>query len=136
MLSRILPLLLLVSSANLLASPYPVEVVEFVDNIRVAAFINEADIDQSTAWVPFEGPPPLPIGAALAAIKSNVAGEPEFADMALIEIELKQIPHHRTHWHYMVKMNSAPDGKVRAHYFIVLMNGKVIRGIKEPSSVK
>ena len=136
MLPRILSLLLLAFCVNAQASQYPIEVVEFIDNIRVAAFINEEDIDKSMTWIPFEGSPPLAIGDALGAIKARVADDPEYATMKLTEIELKQIPHHQTYWHYLVRIKTELDGKSRSHYFIVLMNGKVIQGIKEPSSVK
>lgn len=136
MLLRILPLLFFLFSGNLQASQYPVEVVEFIDNIRVVAFINEADIDKTLSWIPFEGSPPVTVGGALGAIKGYVAADPEFAKMELTEIELKQIPHHQSYWHYLVRIKTTLEGKSRSHYFIVLMNGKVIQGIREPSSIK
>jgi hypothetical protein len=56
--------------------------------------------------------------------------------MTLTGIELKKIPRHEKHWHYLVKTKSEVDDIVESHYFIVLMDGKVIAAIKEPESIK
>ena len=136
MMFRVLPFLLLIASAQVQAYELPIEVIEYLDNRKVVAFINEGDIDKTQHWAPFDAAPPLTIEAALKAIKQHVAGDPEYAKASLLGIELKQIPHHEGYWHYLVKMKTPTTDKPRSHYFIVLMNGKVISGIREPETVK
>ncbi len=136
MLSRTLPLLLILLSGNLSAYEFPVEIIEFFDNTKVVAFVNEGDIDKSRYWVPFEGPPPLAVVDALKAIREHIASDPEMTNASLTGIELKQIPHHEKYWHYLVKMRSHADDRLHSSYFIVFMDGKVIPGIREPETLK
>ena len=137
MLSPLLLLLLLVLfSANVLAQEFPIEVFEYIDNTRVVAFVNEADIDKTLHWTPFEGPLPLTLTDALKAIQSYVATDPDLANAVLSGVELKQVPHHEGYWHYLVRMKTFADGRPTSHYFIVLMDGKIVSGIKEPETFK
>jgi hypothetical protein len=136
MLARILPLLLIVFSAKIQAIEFPLEVIEFIDNARVVAFIEEADIDNSSYWEPFEGAPPLSMTDALNAIHEHLAADPDLGNATLAGIELKQIPHHENCWHYLVKIQTRSNAKPRSRYFIVLMSGKVISGLREPETVK
>lgn len=136
MLTRMLPLLFALFSGSLQAYEFPIEIIEFIDNTRVVAFVNEVDIDKALYWVPFEGSPPLAIADALKAIRGHIASDPKLADATLTGIELKQIPRHEKYWHYLVKLRSQADDRVRSSYFIVLMDGKVIPGIREPETLK
>lgn len=137
MLSRILPpLLLVLFSANALAQEFPVEVFEYIDNTRVVAFVNEADIDKTLHWTPFEGPLPLTLTDALKAIQDYVATCPELTDAVLSGVELKPVPHHEGYWHYLVRMKTFTNGRPLSHYFIVLMDGKIVAGLREPEMVK
>lgn len=134
---RILPVLVLLGcSTKLPAVQFPVEVIEFMDNARVVASIEAVDIDASAQWQPFSGAPPLSLTAALDAVHKHLAADPTLADATLSGIELKQIPHHENHWHYLVKLQAHNADNPRPHYFIVLMNGKVIAGLREPQAVK
>ncbi len=133
---RSLPLLVMLFSGKVLAYEFPIEVFEYVDGEKVVAFINERDIDKSLHWVPFEGSPPLTLVDALKGIRKYMVSDPDLVDAALTEIELKRIPHHEKHWHYLVKMKSEADGKSRSHYFVVLMNGKIILAMVEPEPLK
>lgn len=134
---RLLALLfLLLLSSKIYAIEFPVEIIEYLDDVKVVAFINESDIDKSLRWNPAQGKVPLGIDDALKAIREHVAADPELKQASLTGIELKQIPHHSGYWHYMVKMKTRVNNRNQAHYFIVLMNGKVIPGIREPESVK
>jgi hypothetical protein len=132
----IIAALLLLFSARLQALEFPIEIIESIDNSRVVAFVNETDIDQDINWSPFTGEPPLTVAGALTAIQRQIATDPGLSGAALTEIGLRQIPHHETHWHYLVKLQTRADDKLLAHYFIVLMDGKVIRGLREPQAVK
>jgi hypothetical protein len=131
-----LPLLLLLLSCNAMALEYPVEIIESVDNSRVVAFINIVDIDASAEWMPFESTPKLSMTDALAAVQSTIAADPALAGITLVDIELRQIPNHPGHWHYLLRMKMPNAEKPATHYFIVLMNGKVVRGLREPQAVK
>jgi len=132
---RFLPILVLLFSAKLFAYEFPIEITEYIDDVKVDAYISKSDIDQELIWTPFDGAPPLSIAAALQAIQGYAANT-DLADMTLTGIELKKIPRHEKHWHYLVKIKSEVDGIVESHYFIVLMDGKVIPAIKEPESIK
>ena len=135
MRSRLLPLLLMLSG-NIQAFEFPIEIIEFIDNARVVASINESDIDKTSYWHPFEGAPPLTMTDALDAIHEYLAADPDLSNATLSGIELKQIPHHEKYWHYLVRMQSRATDKPGFRYFIVLMNGKVIPGLREPQTVK
>jgi hypothetical protein len=136
MLSRFLPLLFIFFSGCLHAYEFPIEIIEFMDNNRVAASINEADIDKSVDWVPFESAPPLSVAEVLKAIKDYLAERGEMTNAILDEVELKRIPHHEKHWHYLVKLHAPDEDRQHSSYFFVLMTGKVIPGVKQPQSVK
>ena len=113
---------------------FPVEIFEYLDNVRLVAFVDQADIDSSRQWTPDAGAPPLDIAALMRLIKSRAgaAGKP-----GIERIELRPLPGHATHWHYIVQL-SQPEasGARRKKYLVVLMNGKVIPAIQEPESFK
>lgn len=133
---KMLVLSLVLSSATVHAFEFPIEIIEYIDQTKVAAFINEEDIDGMPPWVPFEGPPPLAIADALAAVREYIAPDPELAGAQLTEIELRRIPHHEIHWHYVVRMKARTGDKAHSWFFIVLMNGKIIPGLREPEGIK
>jgi len=135
MYSRFIPLFVLLFSAKLYAYEFPIEITEYIDDVKVDAYISNNDINQALVWTPFESEPPLSMASALQAIQAYAANT-DLSDMTLTGIELKQIPHHEKHWHYLVKIKSEVDEVVASHYFIVLMDGKVIPAIKEPESIK
>lgn len=136
MLSRVLFLLFTLFSHTVYAYDAPIEIIEYMDNTKIIAFINEADINTTKAWQPADGAPPLTIHGALKAIEKQASAYPELQDCVLSEIKLKPIPHHEKYWHYIVKMTSVHNTKSQAHYVIVLMNGKVFPGLKEPQMLK
>jgi len=132
---RFLPLLVLLFSTRLFAYEFPIEITEYIDDIKVDAYINSSDINPELSWAPFASAPPLSMSAALQAI-ADYASKAELENLTLTGIELKPIPRHMEHWHYLVKVKSEVDDVLESHYFIVLMNGKVIPAIKEPDSIK
>lgn len=136
MLSRALFLLLILFSGTIQANEFPIEIIEYTGNTKIVAFFNESDIDKKLHWMPVEGAPPLTITDALVRIREHVAADPELVGATVTEIDLKQIPRHAGHWHYLVKMKGLVDSRMHAHYFIVLMNGKIIQGLREPESIK
>jgi len=129
-------LMLLVSAARSLAYDFPVEITEYIDDVKVIAYLNESDVGNEPQWTPFEGPPALSISDALEAVRGHIESDTEFSDLRLTGIELKPIPHHAKRWHYLVKVRFKHRGSMRPHFFIVLMDGKVISAIKRPDSIK
>ena len=135
MYKSFVPLVFLLLTARALALEVPVEITEYIDDVKVIAYLHESDINEGPQWTPFESPPPLPIADALDAVHRYINSDAGFTHAALTGIELKPIPHHPMHWHYLVKVRFKLDGRPRPHFFVVLMDGKVISAIKRPESI-
>ena len=133
---RLLAGLLFMFSGTIYAYQFPLVIVEYIDNTKVVAYINESDIDKTLSWIPFEAPPPLTIADVVNDIQKTVASHPNLTNATLKKIELKQIPHHKNHWHYLVAIETKVNSHTELNYFAVLMNGKVIQLIKEPESYR
>jgi hypothetical protein len=133
---KLLPLFFLLLNSNVLAFEFPIQVTEYIDDVKIDAYINQKDIAEDTQWMAFETPPPLSIQQALAAVQDFIRADNRFSDATLISIELKRIPHHESYWHYVVKARTKLDNEYLPHFFVVLMDGKVISAIKEPDSIK
>lgn len=136
MFIRFTPLLLLLFSVKVSAYEFPTEIIEYFDNVQIVAYLKKSDINDKLTWVPFESSPPLSINKALMAVKKYIKSDTSFSDITLTEIELKRLPHHKTLWHYLVKAKYSANGETKPHFFVVLMDGKVISAIKEPESIK
>lgn len=136
MLVRLVPSLFLLLSGQVLAYEFPIEITEYVDEVRIAAYINRGDINENVQWIPFEGPPPLSIHEALTAVQKYLQSDSDMVNSSLVEIELRPIPHHENNWHYLVRIRYQTNDKVQPHFFLVLMDGKVISAIREPEAIK
>jgi hypothetical protein len=136
MLLRHVSLLLLLFSVKAYAYEFPVEIFEYIDDTRVVAFIAQEDINESRRWQPFKEALPLAIDEAVKAVKQHIDADPRLSNIALLEVELRQIPRFEQHWHYLVKVKADIEGERRNQYFVVLMNGKIIPAIREPQSTK
>ncbi len=110
----------------------PVEIFDSINGERVVAFISRDDLEHSLNWKPFAGKPPLSIPQALEKVSHFIHVDPD--KVRVSEIELKTLPEHPHHWHYLLRLSYQKDPQ--PHYFIVLMNGKVIAAIKEPEAIK
>jgi hypothetical protein len=135
-ITRVLSVILFLLSTTIQAVEYPVEVIEYLDNTKIVAFLNESDIKKTPQWTPLSSEPPLTIAGAIDAVQKHIKPVKDLSKMNLLGIELKQIPHHKNYWHYVVKTRTKSGDLPVSHYFVVLMNGKVIPAIKEPESVK
>jgi len=123
--------------ANAQASQFPIQVIEQFDDVRIVAFINEDDVNDSAAWNPLEEAPPLSIASAIGAIKKHSAENASYPSaFSITEIELRQIPLHKNRWHYLIKIRSNVDHEFKNTFYVVLMNGKIIPAIVEPRSIK
>lgn len=126
----------LLAGSTLVHAAFPLEIFEYLDNVKLVAFIPESDIDESTDWQPGQGKPPLDI-PALSARVNQYLQEQDIAGTASIErIELRPLPHRESHWHYLVMLQLVTGGRTQNQYLFILMNGKVIPAIKEPESYK
>ncbi len=131
-----MPFVFLLFAGNALANEPPIEISEYIDDVTIIAYINESDIGVESQWIPFKSPPPLSISDALQAVDQYIKANSEFARTTLIGIELKKVARHENIWHYLVRVKGSIADKTQAHFYVVLMNGKVISGIRRPDSIK
>lgn len=136
MKNKLVALLLTLLSANAFAINFPIEISEYMDDSKIDAYINKSDINVQVQWQPFEKKVPLSLDAALKKVQQYTDSNKRMMHSSLIAIELKQIPHHDNLWHYLVKVKSTINDKPQAHFFIVLMDGKIIPAFKEPEAIK
>ena len=132
----IFPILLL-ASTQVQASTFKTEIIEYIDDVKVVAFISESDIGKSPRWDPMQQEIPLTITDVITVTRKQAAGEKQ-ADgpLSILEIELKEIPKHPGYWHYLVKTAHGENGKSHPDFYIVLMNGQVIPAMQEPETIK
>lgn len=134
---RLLPLLLLLGSSATWAYQFPLEVTEYIDDVKIDAFISPQALAVQPTWKPFQKPLPLTLDQALAAIAGGMKKDPRITHARLIGVELKPLPGRPGLWHYLVKMQTrTADGRRKPVFFIVLMNGQVIPAIPEPEAIK
>jgi hypothetical protein len=136
MLKKILPMLLLIFSSHVHAFEFPIEISEYIDDVKIDAYINKEDLNNTTQWTPFKSSLPLTIDQALTAILNDEKSNIDFETSRVIGVELKPVPHHESYWHYLIKIKSISEDGSEPHFFIVLMDGKVIPAIIEPDSIK
>lgn len=135
--SRWLVLFSIMFCATAQAVQFPTQIIEQFDDVRIVSFINESDISHSAQWNPLESAPPLSISDAIDAVKKlslRSAATPD--SFSIAEIELRQIPHHKNHWHYLIKTKSDVDHASKNEFYVALMDGTVIPAIVEPKSYK
>ena len=77
---KLIPLLFLLMSGRVLAYEFPVEVVEYIDDVKIVAYIDKNHISKISQWVPFESQPPLSIHDALQAVQKFMISNAEFAE--------------------------------------------------------
>ena len=136
MLFRYLALLVPLLVASTQAYAFSIELFEYVDGRKIVAFIDESDIDDSVQWHPFKESPPITIRKVTKSIHEYIASDKELKNAELTEIELRPIPRHEEHWHYVVKLKTEANDEVHYHYYVILMSGKIIPAIREPESIK
>lgn len=137
MLYRLLVILSIFISGSAAANSFPVEIIDYMENSRVVFSLYEKDLRTAGQWEPHKNAqPPVTVAEAIKLMKAYASTKTELTDLTLQEIELKPIPHHKQQWHYLLKVKASLDGKIRRHYFVVLMNAKVLEGIEEPDAVK
>lgn len=136
MTKNLLPILMLLFSAQVFAVEFPIEISEYIDDVKIDAYINKEDLNNTSQWTPFESAPPLTINQALTAILNDEKSNIDLNSSSVIAVELKPVPRHKSYWHYLVKIKTITENGAEPHFFIVLMDGKVISAIKVPESIK
>lgn len=129
--------LLLLFAQSALAAQFPLIIIEPFDETKIIIYVSETDIENSPAWKPSDGTPPLTIEKLITDIKRHNGGDSKLANAIIHEIELKPVLHHekQNRWYYLVQMKTVGKKSYR-HYFAVLMDGKIISAIREPESYK
>ena len=133
MVPRLLLIILTLGATPVLQArsvEFPLELIEYLDDVRVVAFVRPSALEQAPTWDPVAEPLPLGIPQALQAVRAFVGPDSGYR---LQSIELKPIPSHRGHWHYLVRTTD-PHGKPR--YFAVLLDGTLTPATVEPESYK
>jgi len=127
---RYLLIAILVLSTNAYAFQPKLEIIEQFDNLRMVAFVSLEDVNNSPQWNPDSGTPSLTVGEAVQAVRNFVKHQ------AIVkEIELRPLPNHVIHWHYLIKVQN-DEMKSKYSVYVVLMSGKVIPAIIEPEGYK
>jgi len=138
MFFRLLIGLLFLITENVAATQFPLEIIDYLDDTKIVIFINEADIDEAPTWNPSAGAPPLTIEHLVKDVQKWGAANPNLTHAIIHKIELKPILHHekQNRWYYLIQMKVQVDDHSDMHYLAVLMNGKILSAMKEPTSYK
>ena len=118
---------------------WPEEVIDSLDGQRLVVFLPNEDIAASPQWHPAaDAPPPLNIAAAIENLKKWMINDSRYQDVEIHEIKLTPIRHHEQEhrWYYLFQLRHPDGGRRKAMYAVVLLNGKVVPAIAEPSSIK
>lgn len=130
---RWLPILILVLTTSVYAFQPKITILEQFDNLKMVASIDKKDLNNSPEWNPNVDTPPLTIAGAIQAVK-DFNKTPDTLG-AIKEIEIRPVPKHEKHWHYLIKI--ANESMItKYNIYVVLMNGKVVPAIIEPPSYK
>ena len=118
---------------------WPEEVIDSMDGQRLAVFLPNKDIAASPQWLPGENAtPPLTIAAAIEHLKEWMSKDARYQGVVIHEIKLTPIHNHEQEhrWYYLFQLRHPGDGRRKAMYAAVLLNGEVVPAIAEPSSIK
>ncbi len=129
--------LMVFCSGASMAAPWPLEIIEHLDETKIVIYINESDIEQSPVWDPAQGAPAFGLAELLQRIERWDRETDGMAGARIEKIELKPILHHekKGRWYYLVQLGRS-QGRKHHHYLAVLMSGKAVAAIEEPASYK
>ncbi len=120
------------------AAPWPLEIIDHLDDATLVIYANESDIESSPRWSPAKGAPPFGLTALFKAV-GDWKKQNHYAEADGIEkVELKPIARHEKEgrWYYLVQLKDLEDDGHAHRYLAVLMNGKTIAAVKEPEAYK
>ncbi len=129
-------LLAAIGSVN--ASPWPLEIIDHLDETKIVIYIKEADIEASPLWNPASGTPTFGLSELLETVAAWKEKNKWDAADGIEKIELKPIMHHEKEgrWYYLVQLKNVEKGKRSHQYLAVLMSGKAVAAIMEPEAYK
>jgi len=130
---RYLFIAIFIFSSNANAFQPKVEIYEQFDNLRMITFIDENDINNSPEWNPDSSLIPLTVDRAIQAVIDF--SKDSITPGVIKKIELRRVPKHDKHWHYLIKISNDAM-KTKYNIYVVLMDGKVIPAIIEPQGYK
>ncbi len=124
-LPRLLLPLLLATTPLAQTMEFPLELIEYIDDVKVVTFMPPSALASAPTWDPMRQAVPLSLQQALDQVRTHLENDGH----QLTTIELKPVAGHRGHWHYLVRLR-APDGRPR--YFSVLLDGRLLPATHEP----
>ncbi len=130
--------LLAVRGAGAEQPSWPLEVLENMDNQRIAVFPTLEEIRASPRWVPGEGPVPLGIDGAIESAALFESARAHATEVKVREVKLVPIndPRAADRWYYLARIDAVVDNAPATHFVGVLMNGVAVPGIADPDSVR
>jgi len=137
MKSRWLLIFTLFIFGNTYAFQPSIEIIEQFDDVKLVAFLNNTDIENYPLWNPLTETPPLTVREAIQAVQNQYKKNNEkLIPEAVKEIEIRELAHHKSYWHYLIKIDTDGAKKPKYQIYVVLMNGKVIPALTETESYK
>lgn len=138
MFSRAIIAALLFYTANALAYQFPLEIIEKFDDARLVIFVAESDIRNTPEWSPARGNPPLTIAGVVSKVLQWCEKDKNLKNANILKIELKPILRFekQNRWYYLVQLQTPNSGQHTIQYLAILMDGKILPAIREPSSIK
>jgi hypothetical protein len=116
---------------TLQASSLPTEVIEIMDQYRIALYLTEAQISSIPDWQPGAGEPPMSLQAAVGRVLEWIAKNPLLADAQIYELKYKPVHNYEkfNRWYYLVELRMLAGKK---QFVAVLPDGQVVSAIEEP----
>jgi hypothetical protein len=113
------------------ATALPTEVIEIMDQYRIALYLTEEQISSIPQWQPGDGEPPMSLQAAVGRVLEWIARTPSLADAQIYELKYKPVHNYEklNRWYYLVEFRMRA-GKKR--FVAVLPDGQVVSAIEEP----
>ncbi len=133
-----MPLALLIGTGTVQATPWPLEIIDHLDETKIVIFINESDIEAAPKWNPDDGAPAFGLKDVLQSVKQWKQKNDCSDEDRIEKIELKPIAHHEKQgrWYYLVQLKNV-EKSAHAHRFLaILMNGKTTAAVMEPEALK
>lgn len=131
-------LVLLISVGPVQAAPWPLEIIDHLDETKIVIFVNESDIEAAPKWNPDDGAPAFGLKEVLDSV-NRWRQENNCSNQDSIEkIELKPIAHHEKQgrWYYLVQLKNVKKSAHAHRFLAILMNGKTAAAMMEPEALK
>ncbi len=134
---RFFAVFLLVAANNVPAVQFPLEIVENFDGTRVVVLANKDEIETAPTWHPADKPP-LTIADLVITVQKHIDATPGRSNALIRKIDLRPIKGYETQdrWYYLLMVADPDNSHPNLNYLAVLMNGKVLSTIREPSAYK